>query len=140
MEYANQFLNNNNIIPLVRNGEEVEEKNLSELNNIIQLILDRIYRAREKEYNTTGIICKNLEQCKEIYESIKDKINVKLIDKEDCFYKGGIVILPTYFAKGLEFDDVIAVFDGDKVEQEAFLKYVTATRALHKLTIINKLV
>jgi len=40
----------------------------------------------------------------------------------------------------LEFDDVIAVFDGDKVEQEAFLKYVTATRALHKLTIINKLV
>ena len=136
MEYANKFLDGNNIIPLVRSGDPVEEKSVKEFSNLIELIKDRIYRAKEKEYDTVGIICETLEQCKEVYDNLKDKVNVKLIDKEESIYRGGIVILPTYFAKGLEFDNVIAIFN-DKFKDEKYIRYVTATRALHKLNVIN---
>lgn len=136
MEYANKFLDDNSIIPLVRSGEPVEEKTIKEFSSLIELVKDRIYRAKEKEYDTVGIICETLEQCKEVYNNLKDKVNIKLIDREECIYKGGVVILPAYFAKGLEFDNVIAIFN-DRFKNEKYIRYVMSTRALHKLNVIN---
>ena len=43
--------------------------------------------------------------------------------------------MPSYFAKGLEFDAVIIVnFDKDT---DNLIKYIMATRALHRLSVVN---
>jgi DNA helicase-2/ATP-dependent DNA helicase PcrA len=51
-------------------------------------------------------------------------------------YSSGEVILPSYFAKGLEFDAVIMIdtfYCRD--EDENTLKYIMVTRALHELHV-----
>ncbi len=47
--------------------------------------------------------------------------NVKIIDKENAVYHSGTVVLPSYFAKGLEFDAVIMVLDEPSDGHEAIL-------------------
>ena len=44
-----------------------------------------------------------------------------------------LVIIPVYYAKGLEFESVI-VIDKDMTEK---ISYVACTRALHKLDVIK---
>ena len=68
---------------------------------------------------------------KEISKELKKSINVKSIDNEYMFYNGGVVVIPSYLAKGLEFDGVIMV-DEDKEGQD-LVKYIMCTRALHRL-------
>ena len=51
-----------------------------------------------------------------------------------------MVIIPSYIAKGLEFDSVIIYTDKDNSykESEKFLYYVACTRAQHELIIYNQ--
>lgn len=62
-----------------------------------------------------------------------------LTGKEDN-YQGGIVILPSYLAKGLEFDAVFIMgAESEYTESELDIKllYVAMTRAQHKLYILQ---
>ena len=77
-----------------------------------------------------------METTKELYRLLKKKINVKLIDSEDDLLKGDLYIMPSYFAKGLEFDGVIMVENEGESGQD-LIKYIMATRALHDLTRIT---
>ena len=51
------------------------------------------------------------------------------------FYQGGKVLIPSYYAKGLEFDGVILIDDFEG--KSDLVKYIMATRALHRLRVIN---
>lgn len=137
MEYANTFLPTVSIVPLVRQGSTVEEKIIDKNDILSDTLIEYIYNAKKKSHETMGIICENIHECNEIYNLIKDKINVNLVDREGKFYKGGVVIMPTYFAKGLEFDEVIAVFKSSNTSQN-LLRYITCTRALHDLKVISR--
>lgn len=68
--------------------------------------------------------------------------DIHLITDKDTSYNGGIVVIPTYLSKGLEFDAVI-VFNCSQdnyIADELHIKllYVTITRPLHKLYIYYK--
>ncbi len=62
------------------------------------------------------------------------------INSNNLNYDNNINILPSYLSKGLEFDSVILVnkcnFKKNSVLDMKLL-YVTMTRALHKLIIVN---
>lgn len=135
MEYANGFLPEAPIVPLVRRGSVVEEAVLEEDQLLCDNLTQYIYEAKGKSHDTVGIICEDIDQCNEIYNLIKHRVNVSIIDRENCIYKGGVVVIPTYFAKGLEFDEVIAIFK-NKDTKSHLLKYITCTRALHDLKVI----
>lgn len=55
-------------------------------------------------------------------------------------YKRDLIILPSYIAKGLEFDAVIIYTDHDNfyTNEEKYLFYVACTRAQHQLIIYNQ--
>ncbi len=77
-----------------------------------------------------------MDTTRELHRLLKQKINVKLIDSEDALLRGGLYIMPSYFAKGLEFDGVIMTEKtGD--EGPSLIRYIMATRALHHLTRIT---
>ena len=59
-------------------------------------------------------------------------------DKDKKFNKN-FVIVPSYLAKGLEFDSVISYTSKDNMytKKERYLYYVVATRCQHELIIYN---
>lgn len=54
---------------------------------------------------------------------------------EDVVYKGGKVLIPSYYAKGLEFDAVIIVDFNENTDN--LIKYIMCTRALHRLSVVK---
>ncbi|MFH5834677.1 HelD family protein [Proteiniclasticum sp. C24MP] len=136
MDFANQFLSGQKIVPLVRNGNPVEEHKDMNMEDMLELIVNKVGEYKESELDTIGILTRDMNTTKELYQLLKNKINVKLIDSEDALLKGDLYIMPSYFAKGLEFDGVIMA---EKAEEDGkdLINYIMATRALHRLTRIT---
>jgi DNA helicase-2/ATP-dependent DNA helicase PcrA len=127
--------------PVVRHGDKPGIYSFNRPEDFIDMLEDRVQTLESKGYQTIAIICKTIEECEKV-KKLLDKntsINAKLLGSEDANYGGGTVIVPSYMAKGLEFDAVIV----GALEEEYRLKeldlkllYVAMTRALHSLDVI----
>lgn len=138
MEYANNYLKDDKIVPLVRSGEEVIEKEFKSKEEFVEEVRETIHKMRNEGLESIAIVCKNLKETKKIASLIKEKTGIKVLDRENIIYNKGEIVIPAYFAKGLEFDAVIIVnSQADKELKEDKLKYVMATRALHQLYVYN---
>ena len=107
-------------------------------NNLEERISTKINEMKDKGYKSIAIICKNKENSKKLYSSLKelnDDINLIISDK--CEFKIGINVISSYIAKGLEFDGVILA-DGESYLsiEDKHLFYTACTRALHELDIV----
>lgn len=138
MEYANKYIHNDNIVPLVRSGEKVEVTRFNEYKELKERLLDNISKLKEKGYESIAVICRDLEETNKIGELLKDRMYIKAIDNDEILYTSGEVIIPSYFAKGLEFDAVIVIDTNNKVENKDKMLYVMSTRALHELCVYEK--
>ena len=85
-----------------------------------------------------AIITKNDSEAEEVYNMLKDDLDIMLIDGFGHI-KRDLVVVPSYVAKGLEFDSVIIYTDTNNKYQEKdkYLFYVACTRAQHNLIIYN---
>lgn len=85
-----------------------------------------------------AIITKDDSEAEMLYNMLKDDIDIILIDGYSHL-KRDLVVVPSYIAKGLEFDSVIVYTDRDNKykENEKYLFYVACTRAQHNLIIYN---
>lgn len=137
MEYANQFLNEDKIIPLVRSGEPVIEEEVSSEDDFINTLISIIQDYEEDGHENIAVIFKGKNELNKFAHLIKERINIQKLDNEDILYKGGKVLIPAYLAKGLEFDGVIVV---ENKEIQPLVKYIMCTRALHRLSIIKDLI
>ncbi|AAK78581.1 DNA helicase-2/ATP-dependent DNA helicase PcrA [Clostridium acetobutylicum] len=132
MEYANRFLNDTSIIPMVRSGEKVQSLSISSEDEFVDRVTYAIDDMKKEGIETIGVICENMHDTKYFGELLKSKKYINIIEKENQIYTGGETVMPSYFAKGLEFDGVILVSRENKENKDRVL-YVMATRALHKL-------
>ena len=122
-----------------RHGDEVLiVKDNPEMKNS-KIILDAI--DLKKKYNTVAIITKTQSDAikfKECLNSNKNSSMFKLVTgKDKVFVSDKILIIPSYLAKGLEFDAVLVYNANEKSypQEHKNLLYVVCTRALHKLNI-----
>lgn len=140
MEYANSFLQEDKIVPLVRSGEQVRSISYSETDDLKLALKKRIEELRAKGYESVAVITRNLQVVDSIKDFVREQLNVKIVDDEDLIFSGGFVLMPSYYAKGLEFDAVIIIDDNnmDVGTDKAKVSYVMATRALHELTVLKK--
>lgn len=125
----NELLNLDKAIPVIRHGEEVEYTN----KNIFELVSEL-----KNKYKTVALITKKQEEANILYDELKDKLEINLINSNNLNYDNNINILPSYLSKGLEFDSVIIVNKNNYKENNNIdmkLLYVSMTRALHKLII-----
>ena len=85
-----------------------------------------------------AIITKDDIEAEKIYNLLKEDTNIMLIDGYSHL-KRDLVVLPSYVAKGLEFDSVIVYNDENNKykENEKYLFYVSCTRAQHNLIVYN---
>jgi DNA helicase-2/ATP-dependent DNA helicase PcrA len=131
---------------IARHGEEPLLKAFSEDDKLSQAVINTIKGFSEEGYLSVAVICKSEAESKKLYENIKDKINIKLTEKNDDTFEKGFIIIPSYLSKGLEFDCVIIYnasdnnYNADSLSDRRLL-YTICTRAKHRLHIYanNKL-
>ena len=138
MEYANKFLNENAIVPFVRKGEfdvleTVVPKNDKE--DLIEVIFNLLEDYKEEKYENIAIITKGKCELNMIAPEIKKRTNILAFNNSDIVCKGGKVLIPSYYAKGLEFDAVIIVDFNEDTDN--LIKYIMCTRALHRLSVVK---
>ena len=138
MEYANKYLDEDRIIPIVRHGKPVQEIEFHNDEELSESIIESLKEFSNEGLESIAIITRDKEELEKVYNLISNKVHLVKFDNEDVLYKGGNVIIPSYFAKGLEFDGVIIVDNGSsKDENEDLIKYIMSTRALHRLKEIQ---
>lgn len=122
-----------------RHGDEV--KIIKDIDDILhsQIVKDAI--ELKKYYNTLAIICKTqaeADKFKVLTEKPEYSELFKIVTGNDkVFDAERIMIIPSYIAKGLEFDAcLIYNANDDKYSSDSLkLFYVACTRAMHKLNI-----
>ena len=135
MEYASKFIDEDKLIPLVREGEKVLEEETNSLEDTVETIISVIEDYEEDGLESIAIITKNKEVLHGISPVLKEKVKILTFNRDDILYTGGKVLIPAYYAKGLEFDGVILLEDESSIPN--LVKYIMCTRALHRLTVLK---
>ena len=125
------------IMSFTRHGQRPALLVRSSTDAVEQALQDSVEKYQE-QYETVAILTKNQEQA---YRQLRHQFaNVHLLDMNDTELPSGILVLPVYLAKGLEFDSVIA-YDVSQANLEGTdeigMLYTMATRAMHDLTMIS---
>jgi Superfamily I DNA and RNA helicases len=126
--------------PVVLNKNSV---NINKVNSFKDMVYDfnnKINNYLKQEYKSIVIIAKTRDECSKIAKDMKKyRSDVILIESKDSMYNAGISIIPSYLAKGLEFDVVmLANVDNSNYTKSSLdikLLYVAITRAMSKLEI-----
>ena len=139
MEEANKilkFIGMNTATPVIRHGNKVVYQ---QEQNRVEQIKEKIKEYQQQGHDSIAIITRTKEAAKDLAKVLK----VPLITDDSLSYEGGVSVLSSHLAKGLEFDAVILV----DISKENYapqnpldmkLLYVAMTRALHHLFILYK--
>lgn len=134
---------------VLRQGEKIESFNrqgpkpvIWKRNNDSEAIevLNQVLRDNNQQKLTTAVITKDLNSAKQVFENLnKRNIKVTLIATANQRLVEGTLVVPSYLAKGLEFDAVI-MWDASKKTyhrvDETQLVYTITSRAMYKLDVI----
>lgn len=138
IEHANKILGLNLVSAIRRNTSiPVEfryEDNLKE-----QLIKD--IENLKKDNKSIAIITKTDTEAVTIYKLLKKDMNeLTLIANNSKAFSRELVVIPSYMAKGLEYDATIVYTEKDNqfTYKERYLYYVACTRSQHHLIIYNQ--
>lgn len=105
---------------------------------MLEWIQDKTKEYQEAGYETIAIICKSQKQVNHVYSKLENKLPLYRLDALAEEFHKGILIMPIYMAKGLEYDAVI-VYEANEEnyyeEEDKQLLYIATTRALHRLSL-----
>ncbi len=139
LQFSLQFLNTKpEIQSFNRNGDAVTVMALENKEEYLDKIIQKIVEYKEKGFESICLICKTREACKHLFLKLKSKIEVQFITDDRVKNLQRTLILPSYLAKGLEFDAVIicdANTQNYSKEGDKNLLYMECTRALHSLSL-----
>ena len=108
--------------------------------NLKDSLISDIKDAKKCNY-TVAVITKTDEEAQKVYDLLKDDIkDVNLLLSTTKEFNKKMVVIPSYMAKGLEFDETIIYTDSNNkyTKEEKYLYYVACTRAQHQLIIYNQ--
>ena len=127
--------------PVLRHGDVPVIQQIADELTMYSIISDWIEKLRKDGYQNIAIVEKNQALCAHVAKSLRARgITTDLITDRQPHYQGGLLVIPVYLAKGMEFDAVILVNPTAKkynpsIETDVKLLYVAMTRALHHLMI-----
>ena len=134
---------------ILRQGEKIESFNRQgpipvlwgrENDQQAIALLQKILADNDQEQLTTAVITKDLEQAKFVADKLKQAgVKATLIATANQRLVEGTLIIPSYLAKGLEFDAVImwgASRENYHRTDETQLVYTITSRAMYKLDVV----
>jgi DNA helicase-2/ATP-dependent DNA helicase PcrA len=104
-------------------------------------IVANIAALRAEGFDSIAVITKTAAESREVYESLQNQGGeAQLITKETVNFEKGVMVIPVYLAKGVEFDAVL-VYDASSEaysrDNERKLLYTACTRAMHRLQLYS---
>lgn len=134
IEYTNKILN-------LKHVSAMRKPNLVpvKLRNNNYNIIEDINELRSK-YKSVAIITKDKQESINLFNKIKNDIkDISVMDDGNKEFNRNLVIVPSYLAKGLEFDAVISFNEINNLytSNEKYLFYVVCTRTQHELIVYN---
>ena len=121
-----------------RQGEKPKLTRVSDEKSMYALIGKDIDYLHKQGCHSIAVICKTAAQSWKAYESLKHIHGLRLVSSTDKEFSTGMVVLPSYLAKGLEFDAVLVPHSDAATyghDDERRLLYTICTRALHRLRL-----
>ncbi|UMZ75144.1 RNA polymerase recycling motor HelD [Natranaerofaba carboxydovora] len=126
--------------PVVRHGDNPDVTEFANKDQLAFKAKEKIVSLQNKNYSSIAIIGKTLEECEKIKELLEQLglTETTLLTGLEEEYNAGVVIVPAYAAKGLEFDGALIVNLDETFtcsELDTKLLYVAMTRAIHTLFV-----
>lgn len=143
-EYANRIAHISGMELFERHGRPVEEQTFGSLEDALEQVIKSI-RFQKHVFETAAVLTMTAEEAGYAYAYLKRRLSeqemgkdpgISCIDRDSTKFCKGLTVTTFYFAKGLEFDQVFAVFkDSDQSPAHQQARYICATRAIHELYI-----
>ncbi len=139
--YTNRIIGNDikHAEPIERHGAEVERLGANDISEITNYISEKLLYGDMDDYDNIAIICIDEEQSYEIYKELSVAMEVTLLTADSSVYSGGIVVLPRFLAKGMEFDVSFVLNNSEDKDNPVNRQslYIACTRAMTELYIID---
>lgn len=138
-DFGKALINNPTINSFNRGAKLPEVIELPEEKDFVPSYLD-ILTEQLAKYKMVAVITKNIAQAQTLAEQLTGKIEFNLITQKTRSLKNGLIILPIYLAKGLEFDSVIAHNVSAKnynITNSSEIIYTVSSRAMHNLILTS---
>ena len=132
--------NGDTIVPFERDGERPELKQVANVEELHSCITSKVEQLQNAGYQSVAIICKSAQESVEAFKVLSHIAEIKLIKSSTLEYEQGVVVIPSYLSKGIEFDAVIIYDASEKVYGDESLRkvfYTACTRAMHRLQLYS---
>ncbi|KHF41515.1 RNA polymerase recycling motor HelD [Halalkalibacter okhensis] len=132
--------NGDKIVPFEREGEKPVLKQVTDNVELHSCIAAKVAEFRSLGLNSIAVICKSAEESARAYESLAGIDEIKLLKSNSIEYEQGVVVVPSYLSKGIEFDAVIIYDASEHVYSDESLRrvfYTACTRAMHYLLLYS---
>ncbi|MGG1662018.1 RNA polymerase recycling motor HelD [Brevibacillus sp. NRS-1366] len=137
VQFTRQLVEGGQLIePFNRDGRDPSVTLAENTEALTDLITARIDELTEGGHQTIAIITKTAAEAQAAHDALRHAMPIRLIGTNTTSYDTGILLIPAYLAKGVEFDAVIiynASRDCYGRENERKLFYTACTRAMHEL-------
>ena len=139
-EYANRLAAIRDMELLDRHGKPVQEEDFLDMAEAVDRVVDCL-AIGEDRYETAAVLTMTQQQAKAAAALLKDRLSavgfdvekrLSYVDRNSSRFVRGLTVTPFYLAKGLEFDQVFAIFGKKEHPVRLQAEYICATRALHE--------
>jgi DNA helicase-2/ATP-dependent DNA helicase PcrA len=141
VEFAKALLpESKEIVPFDRHGKKPYLIQAESTEQLAERMAEDIAALQAEGITSIAVITKTSAESKEAYDLLKAKgcPQLTLITKDTPEFKKGVLVIPAYLAKGVEFDAVL-IYDASARayhrESERKLFYTACTRAMHRLLL-----
>lgn len=127
------------IVPFERHGEKPKVVQTTPAGHHRALV-EQLADLQADGFTSIAVICKTADESQLVHEALKSDYTCSLITKDTAHFRKGMVVIPAYLAKGVEFDAVViynasAHAYNQSLERQLF--YTACTRAMHVLRILS---
>jgi DNA helicase IV len=126
-----------NIQPFSRHGERPEWL-ITSHDNWKSDLLKQI-QSLKTEFTSIAIITQTAQAAEKLQAQLRAQLKTTVLKSDNYKLPDGIIILPVYLAKGLEFDAVIVfnVSESEYPESRRSILYTACSRAMHSLKLLS---
>lgn len=142
MEFATRLVKSD-VVSFGRSRKTPEIMTSDSIGGVFDSVANCILSMQSEGYGSIAVILRTLSDCAKIKGYLDRKfgknVAVNLVNNDDDEIPLGVVVIPSYLTKGLEYDAVVAVVlsGNDYAAGEDQLFYTVCTRALHRLEVCS---
>lgn len=135
VDFTSQILPNVNIEAIERHGERPHLVKVGK--DQAAFIAETVKKWQGAGVESIAVICRTAAASQKVYEQLAEyqELNPRLVTIDDNRLPLGTIVLPSYLAKGLEFDGVLVPDAEEYTADDIYLFYTVCTRALHRLQL-----